>query len=127
MNERTSLSSSTPAEVRPLHGILFVLACLALILCLLMVSVASFVKLTYVPGDPDEAGLGEIGVMLGDLGAAFIVLMLRSLFRPVWLVGTLLAGVLVLRRRNKPRWMWLAALCMTGGSVLMGAVMMLCL
>ena len=116
--------SEVPAEVRPLHGVLFVLACLAVAVCLLIFTVWAVILLTYTPGDPEQAGMGEIGVMMGELGAAFIVLMLRGIFRPVWLLGLALSVVLAVRRRGKPRWLWVASLCMAGGLAVMGAVML---
>ena len=116
--------SEVPVEVRPLHGVLFVLACLAVAVCLLIFTVWAVILLTYTPGDPEQAGMGEIGVMMGELGAAFIVLMLRGIFRPVWLLGLALSIVLAVRRRGKPRWLWVASLCMAGGLAVMGAVML---
>ena len=116
--------SEAPAEVRPLHGVLFVLACLAVAVCLLICTALAVMMLTYTPGDPEHAGMGEIGVMMGELGAAFIVLMLRGIFRPVWLLGLALSVVLAVRRRGKPRWLWVASLCMAGGLAVMGAVML---
>ena len=59
--------AETPAEVRPLHGILFVLACLAVAVCLLIFTVWAVILLTYTPGDPEQAGMGEIGVMMGAM------------------------------------------------------------
>ena len=116
--------AEAPAEVRPLHGVLFVLACLAVAVCLLIFTVWAVILLTYTPGDPEQAGMGEIGVMLGEMAAAFLVLALWEMFRPVWLVGLVLSGALALRRRGKPRWLWVASLCMAGGLAVMGAVML---
>jgi hypothetical protein len=115
--------SEAPAEVRPLHGVLFVLACLAVAVCLLIFTVWAVILLTYTPGDPEQAGMGEIGVMLGEMAAAFLVLALWEMFRPVWLVGLVLSGALALRRRGKPRWLWVTSLCMVGAMAVMGAVM----
>jgi hypothetical protein len=115
--------SEAPAEVRPLHGVLFVLACLAVAVCLLIFTVWAVILLTYTPGDPEQAGMGEIGVMLGEMAAAFLVLALWEMFRPVWLVGLVLSGALALRRRGKPRWLWVVSLCMVGAMAVMGAVM----
>lgn len=109
-----------PAEVRPLHGVLFVLACLAVAVCLLIFTVWAVILLTYTPGDPAQAGMG----VLGDMAAAFLVLALWEMFRPVWLVGLALSGVLALRRRGKPRWLWVTSLCMVGALAVMGAVML---
>ena len=117
-----ALSEAT-AEVRPLHGVLFVLACLAVAVCLLIFTVWAVILLTYTPGDPEQAGMGEIGVMLGEMAAAFLVLALWEMFRPVWLVGLVLSGALALRRRGKPRWLWVTSLCMVGAMAVMGAVM----
>jgi hypothetical protein len=113
-----------PAEVRPVHGVLFVLACLALVICLLLCTVAAVMMLTYAPGDPEQAGLGDVGVAMGELAMGFAVLMLREIFRPVWIAGLLLSGALVVRRRGKPRWIWGASLCMAGALAVMGAVML---
>jgi hypothetical protein len=115
--------AETPAEVRPLHGVLFVLACLAVAVCLLIFTVWAVILLTYTPGDPEQAGMGEIGVMLGEMAAAFLVLALWEMFRPVWLVGLVLSGALALRRRGKPQWLWVTSLCMVGAMAVMGAVM----
>jgi hypothetical protein len=115
--------SEVTAEVRPLHGVLFVLACLAVAVCLLIFTVWAVILLTYTPGDPEQAGMGEIGVMLGEMAAAFLVLALWEMFRPVWLVGLVLSGALALRRRGKPRWLWVTSLCMVGAMAVMGAVM----
>ena len=112
-----------PAEVRPVHGVLFVLACLAVAFCLLIFTVWAVILLTYTPGDSEQAGMGEIGVMMGEMAAAFLVLALWEMFRPVWLVGLALSGALALRRRGKPRWLWVTSLCMVGGLAVMGAVM----
>ena len=116
--------SEAPAEVRPVHGVLFVLACLALVICLLLCTVAAVMMLTYAPGDPEQAGMGEIGVMMGEMAAAFLVLALWEMFRPVWLLGLALSVVLAVRRRRKPRWLWVTSLCMVGALAVMGAVML---
>ena len=115
--------AETPAEVRPLHGVLFVLACLAVAVCLLIFTGWAVILLTYTPGDPEQAGMGEIGVMMGEMAAAFLVLALWEMFRPVWLVGLVLSGALALRRRGKPRWLWVTSLCMVRAMAVMGAVM----
>ena len=116
--------SEVPAEVRPLHGVLFVLACLAVAVCLLICPALAVMLLTSPPGAPEQAGMGEIGVMMGEMAAAFLVLALWEMFRPVWLVGLALSVVLAVRRRGKPRWLWVASLCMAGGLAVMGAVML---
>ncbi len=108
---------SAPKEAeaaKPLHGILLVLSCIALFLCLVMFLMTALMALTYdTPEAPHEAGWGVIGAGLGNLLVGFAVLMLWEIFRPVWLVGQAFSVILAVRRRGKPRWLWIASLVMT--------------
>lgn len=117
-----------PVRAQKKHIVLFVIACVLLTVAVLstvvlMTAVIAPPQVEDPTGDPLATG----AALFVGMGYVVVMAILRILFYVSCLIGVIMAAVLVSSRNNKPRWMWVAALCMTGGSVLMGAVMMLCL
>ena len=103
--------ASPPIKAKKKHIVLFVIACVLLVIatlcaCFMLSTVLDPLQL----GDPEGDPLATGAVLL--VGMAYIVAMgiVRIVFFVSWLTGAVIMVLLAVNRGNKPKWLWVASL-----------------
>ena len=103
--------ASPPIKAKKKHIVLFVIACVLLVIatlcaCFMLSTVLDPLQLADPEGDPLATG----AVLL--VGMAFVVAMgiVRIVFFVSWLTGAVIMVLLAVNRGNKPKWLWVASL-----------------
>ena len=100
-----------PVKAEKKHIVLFVIACVLLVIatlcaCFMLSTVLDPLQLGDPAGDPLATG----AVLL--VGMAYVVVMgiVRIVFFVSWLTGAVIMVLLAVNRGNKPKWLWVASL-----------------
>ena len=103
--------ASPPIKAKKKHIVLFVIACVLLVIatlcaCFMLSTVLDPLQL----GDPEGDPLATGAVLL--VGMAYVVAMgiVRIVFFVSWLTGAVIMVLLAVNRGNKPKWLWMASL-----------------
>ena len=103
--------ASPPIKAKKKHIVLFVIACVLLVIatlcaCFMLSTVLDPLQL----GDPEGDPLATGAVLL--VGMAYVVAMgiVRIVFFVSWLTGAVIMVLLAVNRGNKPKWLWAASL-----------------
>ena len=103
--------ASPPIKAKKKHIVLFVIACVLLVIatlcaCFMLSTVLDPLQLGNPEGDPLATG----AVLL--VGMAYVVVMgiVRIVFFVSWLTGAVIMVLLAVNRGNKPKWLWAASL-----------------
>lgn len=103
--------ASPPIKAKKKHIVLFVIACVLLVIatlcaCFMLSTVLDPLQL----GDPEGDPLATGAVLL--VGMAYVVVMgiVRIVFFVSWLTGAVIMVLLAVNRGNKPKWLWAASL-----------------
>ena len=103
--------ASPPIKAKKKHIVLFVIACVLLVIatlcaCFMLSTVLDPLQL----GDPEGDPLATGAVLL--VGMAYVVAMgiVRIVFFVSWLTGAVIMVLLAVNRGNKPKWLWVASL-----------------
>ena len=103
--------ASPPIKAKKKHIVLFVIACVLLVIatlgaCFMLSTVLDPLQL----GDPEGDPLATGAVLL--VGMAYIVAMgiVRIVFFVSWPTGAVIMVLLAVNRGNKPKWLWVASL-----------------
>ena len=103
--------ASPPIKAKKKHIVLFVIACVLLVIatlcaCFMLSTVLDPLQLADPEGDPSATG----AVLL--VGMAYVVAMgiVRIVFFVSWLTGAVIMVLLAVNRGNKPKWLWAASL-----------------
>ena len=103
--------ASPPIKAKKKHIVLFVIACVLLVIatlcaCFMLSTVLDPLQLADPEGDPLATG----AVLL--VGMAYVVAMgiVRIVFFVSWPTGAVIMVVLAVNRGNKPKWLWVASL-----------------
>ena len=103
--------ASPPIKAKKKHIVLFVIACVLLVIatlcaCFMLSTVLDPLQLADPEGDPLATG----AVLL--VGMAYVVAMgiVRIVFFVSWLTGAVIMVLLAVNRGNKPKWLWVASL-----------------
>ena len=103
--------ASPPIKAKKKHIVLFVIACVLLVIatlcaCFMLSTVLDPLQL----GDPEGDPLATGAVLL--VGMAYVVVMgiVRIVFFVSWLTGAVIMVLLAVNRGNKPKWLWMASL-----------------
>ena len=103
--------ASPPIKAKKKHIVLFVIACVLLVIatlcaCFMLATVLDPLQL----GDPEGDPLATGAVLL--VGMAYIVAMgiVRIVFFVSWPTGAVIMVLLAVNRGNKPKWLWVASL-----------------
>lgn len=101
----------TPAKAKKKHIVLFVIACVLLVVatlcaCFMLSAVLDPLQLADPEGDPLATGTAIL------VGMAYVMAMgiVRIVFFVSWLTGTVIMALLAVNRGNKPKWLWAASL-----------------
>ncbi|MBP3572446.1 MAG: hypothetical protein J6M42_10860 [Clostridia bacterium] len=103
--------ASPPIKAKKKHIVLFVIACVLLVIATLC---AGFMLSTVLDplqlGDPEGDPLATGAVLL--VGMAYVVAMgiVRIVFFVSWPTGAVIMVLLAVNRGNKPKWLWVASL-----------------
>lgn len=103
--------ASPPIKAKKKHIVLFVIACVLLVIatlcaCFMLSTVLDPLQL----GDPEGDPLATGAVLL--VGMAYVVAMgiVRIVFFVSWPTGAVIMVLLAVNRGNKPKWLWVASL-----------------
>ena len=103
--------ASPPIKAKKKHIVLFVIACVLLVVaslcaCFMLSTVLDPLQL----GDPEGDPLATGAVLL--VGMAYVVAMgiVRIVFFVSWPTGAVIMVLLAVNRGNKPKWLWVASL-----------------
>ena len=103
--------ASPPIKAKKKHIVLFVIACVLLVIatlcaCFMLSTVLDPLQL----GDPEGDPLATGAVLL--VGMAYVVAMgiVRIVFFVSWPTGAVIMVLLAVNRGNKPKWLWAASL-----------------
>ena len=103
--------ASPPIKAKKKHIVLFVIACVLLVIatlcaCFMLSTVLDPLQL----GDPEGDPLATGAVLL--VGMAYVVVMgiVRIVFFVSWPTGAVIMVLLAVNRGNKPKWLWVASL-----------------
>ena len=103
--------ASPPIKAKKKHIVLFVIACVLLVIatlcaCFMLSTVLDPLQL----GDPEGDPLATGAVLL--VGMAYVVVMgiVRIVFFVSWPTGAVIMVLLAVNRGNKPKWLWAASL-----------------
>ena len=103
--------ASPPIKAMKKHIVLFVIACVLLVIatlcaCFMLSTVLDPLQL----GDPEGDPLATGAVLL--VGMAYVVVMgiVRIVFFVSWPTGAVIMVLLAVNRGNKPKWLWVASL-----------------
>lgn len=103
--------ASPPIKAKKKHIVLFVIACVLLVIatlcaCFMLSTVLDPLQL----GDPEGDPLATGAVLL--VGMAYVVAMgiVRIVFFVSWPTGAIIMVLLAVNRGNKPKWLWVASL-----------------
>ena len=103
--------ASPPIKAKKKHIVLFVIACVLLVIatlcaCFMLSTVLDPLQL----GDPEGDPLATGAVLLA--GMAYVVAMgiVRIVFFVSWPTGAVIMVLLAVNRGNKPKWLWVASL-----------------
>ena len=103
--------SEVPVKAEKKHIVLFVIACVLLVVsavlaCFLMAVHLDPPQVENPEGDPLAIG----ALLLAGAAYGMAVLIALDLFVVNWLCGTVIMALLAMERGNKPRWLWVASL-----------------
>ena len=103
--------ASPPIKAEKKHIVLFVIACVLLVVsavlaCFLMAVHLDPPQVETPEGDPLAIG----ALLLAGVAYGMAMLIALALFVINWLCGMVIMALLAMERRNKPKWLWGASL-----------------
>ena len=103
--------SEVPVKAEKKHIVLFVIACVLLVVsavlaCFLMAVHLDPPQVENPEGDPLAIG----ALLLAEAAYGMAMLIALALFVINWLCGMVIMALLAMERGNKPRWLWVASL-----------------